>query len=144
MGPVSTQGSAAESFELAQVEDQDIAPALGTMGGSRSFQAGFKQGQASCPRPLAWVSLTPLKSGQPIAVRLRSGNYVSPSFNLVDTPIRVALPYPAPYEVGHGTLSVIATGGGAAVSLLPAWRVAGGAGLTSHEVSWHPRARCQR
>jgi hypothetical protein len=129
---------------LAQVDDQDIGAALGTMGGSRSFQAQFKQGQESCPKPLAWVALKRVQPGPPISIRLRSGNYISPGFTLADAPVRVAMPYPAPYELGHGTLSVVATGGDTIVSLLPTWRVVGGAGLTTHQVSWHPRTRCRQ
>jgi hypothetical protein len=79
-----------------------------------------------------------------MTIRLRSGNYISPNFSLTDAPVRVALPYPAPYEAGHGTLSVIAVGGEATVSLLPPWRVVGGSGLASHEVTWHPRIRCRQ
>jgi hypothetical protein len=140
----TAEGSAGSRLELAQVDDQEIAPALNTMGGPRSFQAQFKSESATCPKPLAWVSITRDKPGPAIAVRVRSGNYISPTFSLAEAPIRVAIPYPAPYELGYGTLSVIAAGGDAIVSLLPAWRVAGGAGLTAHDVTWHPRARCER
>jgi hypothetical protein len=100
----NTEGSASERLELAQVDDQEIAPALNTMGGSRSFQTQFKQGQAGCPQPLAWVSLARAKPGPPMTIRLRSGNYISPTFNLAGAPVRVAIPYPAPYEIGQGTL----------------------------------------
>jgi hypothetical protein len=144
IGTANTEGSAGEKLELAQVDDQEIAQALNTMGGSRSFQAQFKQGQTGCPQPLAWVSLTRAKSEQPITIRLRSGNYISPTFNLAGAPVRVAIPYPAPYEIGQGTLSAIATGGDAIVSLLPPWRVPAGAGVISHQATWHPRGRCQR
>jgi len=143
-GTANTESSAGERLELAQVDDQDIAPALNTIGGSRSFQARFKQGQANCPQPLAWVSLTRAKPGPPMTIRLRSGNYISPTFNLADAPVRVAIPYPAPYEIGQGTLSVIATGGDAIVSLLPPWRAPGGASVISHQVTWRPRGSCQR
>jgi len=144
MGLATTENSGGEKPELAQVDDQEIAAALNSMGGSRSFQAQFKQDQAGCPRPLAWVSLTRAKPGPPMTIRLRSGNYISPTFNLADVPIRVAIPYPAPYEVGHGTLSVMVAGGDAIVSLLPAWQVAAGTGMTPHEVTWPSRARYRR
>lgn len=141
---VATEGVTGKRLELAQVDDQDVPAALNTMGGSRAFQAQFKQRLVGCPRPLAWVSLSRDRPGEATAVRLRSGNYVSPNLSLMDTPVRIAIPYPAPYELGHGTLSVIATGGDAVVSLLPVWRVAADTGMISHEVTWRPRTRCAR
>jgi hypothetical protein len=130
--------------ELAQVDDEDISAALITMDGSATFLSQFKEGTTGCPRPLAWVTLV-RSPGQPAgAVRLKSGSYYSPLFNLSYVPVRVAIPYPSLYETGHGTLTVMHTGGSAIVALLPAWRVPAQGPTATHEVTWHSSNRCQR
>jgi hypothetical protein len=130
--------------ELAQVDDQDVTAALTTMGGSTAFLSQFKERTTGCPRPLAWVTLA-RSPGQPAGtVRLKSGSYYSPVFNLSDVPMRVAIPYPTPYETGQGTLTVMHTGGSATVALLPAWRVPAQGVAATHDVTWHSSNRCQR
>ena len=129
--------------ELAQVADNDIDGALGTMSGDSGFLAQFKQRADGCQRPLAWVSLAGGSAQPPAKIRLQSGSYFSPVFDVTDVPVRVAIPYPAPYEAGRGTLTAIDVGGSAVIALMPAWRVLGrNAGIT-HQVLWHPNKRCQ-
>ncbi len=128
--------------ELAQVEDRDIPAALETMVGAPPFLSLFEARPDGCSRPLAWVSLA-LKPGEPAGtIRIQSGGYSSPIFELSEVPKRVAIPYPAAYESGHGTLQVLEVGGKAIVSLLPAWNVTGSA--SAREVVWHPAKRCVR
>ncbi len=130
--------------ELAPVADQDLAGALTTMAGSNAFLAQFKQRATGCPQPLAWVSVARLTGQPPGTVRLQSGNYLSPVFDLSDAPVRVAIPYPAPYETGYGKLTAMDAGGSAVVSLLPAWRVSTQDGGATHGVTWHPAKRCMQ
>jgi hypothetical protein len=63
---------------------------------------------------------------------------------LSDVPVRVAIPYPGPYEMGRGTLMVMVTSGNVVVALQPAWRVSAQNGQVSHEVTWHPRINCKQ
>jgi len=131
------------SSELAQVDARDFAAALANMSDAPpQFLSQFKQGASKCPLPLAWVSVA-LAPGQPAGtLRVQSGGYISPAFALTAVPMRVAIPFPAPYEVGHGRLTVVGSGGNAIVALLPAWRVALQGGQATWEVTWRPTKRC--
>jgi hypothetical protein len=129
--------------ELTEVEEHDISDALTTMSPPNSALAQFREGQnGSCRRPLAWVSLVSAPGEPPSHIRLISGTYYSPVFEVSATPVRVALPFPAPYETGHGVLTAIDVGGRAAVALLPAWRVSAQDGKATHMVTWHPVKNC--
>jgi hypothetical protein len=141
MMPDGAAGSV--TSELAQVDDQDVTAALATMEGPTAFLARFKTRTAGCPEPLAWVALA-RAPGQPAGtVRLGSGGYYSPVFDLSDVPVRVAIPYPGPYESGHGTLTVMGAGGRATVALRPAWQVPTQGGAATREVTWHAGDRCK-
>ena len=139
----SAGDAAAVASELAQVDDQDVGAALTTMEGPTAFLARFKSRTAGCPEPLAWVTVA-RAPGQPAGtVRLGSGTYFSPVFDLSDAPVRIAIPYPGPYDAGHGTLTVMSAGGRAMVALRPAWQVPTQGGAASREVIWHPSDRCK-
>jgi hypothetical protein len=129
--------------ELAEVGSRDIAAALGTMDGDAAFLGQFKKRAQDCPQPLAWVSLARAPGQPPSQIRLQSGSYFSPAFNLFDAPMRVAIPFPPLYEMGHGNLVVFARGGSALVALSPVWKVAPHDGGIAHQVIWHPDKRCQ-
>ncbi len=131
------------SSELAQVSGQDMPDALKTMGGLPSFLSRFRQRSASCPQPLAWVSIAKAAGSTPGTIRVRSGNYLSPPFSLSDTPVRIAIPYPSSYETGNGQLAVVGIGAPAIVSLTPAWSVSYDQhNIAVHNVHWSPAARC--
>jgi hypothetical protein len=137
-------GAAAVTSELASVDDQDIAGALTTMAGTPASLARFKQRADGCPLALAWVTVTHV-AGQSIGtIRLRSGSYYSPEFNLSGVPVRIAVPYPAPYETGHGTLTALHSGGDATVILRPAWHLTAQEPSGTHQVTWQPSQRCKR
>jgi hypothetical protein len=126
--------------QLAQVEDADLAEALTTMSGDGAFLARFKKKAKECPSPLAWVSVVGSPGQPPSVIRLQSGPYISPLFKVSETPVRVAMPYPAPYETGHGSL--MAVGGSATIALQPAWHVNAPAGAVAHNVIWHVIDQC--
>jgi hypothetical protein len=129
--------------ELTEVPESDIPGALTTMGPPNPGLAQFREAQEGrCRRPLAWVSLQSVPGEPPSHIRLISGTYFSPVFEVTAVPVRVALPYPAPYETGHGVLTAIDVGGSATVALLPAWRVAAQDGRASRVVTWHPVNNC--
>ena len=128
---------------LTEVEEREVTGALTTVSAPNAALAQFREGKdGSCRRPLAWVSLVSAPGEPPSRIRLISGTYFSPLFEVSATPVRVALPFPAPYETGHGTLTVIDVGGSATISLLPAWRVSAQDGKTTHAVTWHPVKSC--
>jgi hypothetical protein len=134
---------APNTSDLTEVEDPEIAGALTTMSLSNAALAKFREGKdGECRRPLAWVSVVSAPGEPPSRVRLISGTYYSPTFDVSATPVRVALPFPAPYETGHGTLTAIDVGGSATISLLPAWRVSAQDGKTTRAVTWHPVKNC--
>jgi hypothetical protein len=129
--------------ELTEVEERDIAGALTTMSSSNAVLAQFREGRdGNCRPPLAWVSLVSAPGEPPSHIRLISGSYYSPLFEVSATPVRVALPYPAPYETGKGTLTAIDVGGSATIALLPAWRVSAQNSETAQAVIWHPAKKC--
>ena len=128
--------------ELAQVEPQDINGALSTMNGSPGALAQFGQRENRCPLPLAWVSVAGAP-GQPGTIRLKSGSYFSPIFPLGDAPVRIAIPYPAPYEAGNGMLVAMHTGGGAVIGLVPAWQVPADNSTATRQVRWPVTSRCR-
>ena len=115
------------------------------MTGSDAAFAQYREGKdGNCRTPLAWVTLA-LPPGEPVShIRLISGSYFSPVFNLSVTPIRVAIPFPAPYETGSGVLTAIDAGGAATISLLPTWRVSAQEGKTTRPVTWTPVKSCSR
>lgn len=129
--------------DLTEVEERDVAGALATMTLPNAALAQFREGkEGGCRRPLAWVSLVSAPGEPPSHIRLISGTYYSPIFEVSATPVRVALPFPAPYETGQGALTAIDVGGSATISLLPAWRVAAQDGKTTRVVTWHPVKSC--
>jgi hypothetical protein len=130
--------------ELRQVDDQDVQAALTTMNLSPSVAAEFKDTATKCKQPLAWLTLAGEAGQQAVKVRLRSGAYLSPVFELSNVPVRVAIPFPGPYETGRGTLQAMHSGGGATVALLPAWHLPLPDGASAHEVTWHPAPRCKQ
>lgn len=136
--------AAISEVALASVDDGDVAAALATMIGPPEFLEKFKPSDKECAQPLAWLSIS-RSPGQPAGeVRIRSGAYISPLFSLPDAPLRIAIPYPAPYQTGHGTLTVFANGGRPTVELVPAWKIVAPGGLENHAVSWRPIRKCAR
>jgi hypothetical protein len=130
--------------ELALVDQQDIDGALTTLDGSPAALARFKERAGGCPLPLAWIVVSPAAGQHGETIRLRSGHYFSPNFVLSDVPVRIAIPYPAPYETGHGTLTVLHTGGNATVALHPAWHLSSQDTTMTHDVTWNSSQRCKQ
>ena len=129
--------------DLTEVEEREVTGALTTMSAPNAALAEFREGKdGGCRRPLAWVSLVSAPGEPPGRIRLISGTYYSPVFEVSETPVRVAIPFPAPYESGRGVLTAIDVGGSATISLLPAWRVSAQDGKTTRAVTWHPVKAC--
>ena len=143
-GQANPAKSAAPNISaLTEVEESEIAGALASTDLPNAVLAQFQPAKDSgCRRPLAWVSLVSAPGEPPSRIRLISGTYYSPVFEVSATPVRVALPFPAPYETGHGALTAIDTGGSVTISLLPPWRVSAQEGTTTHAVTWNPVKKC--
>jgi hypothetical protein len=94
----------------------------------------------NCKAPLAWVTLTQ-RNGHGGMVRVRSGQYLSPPIKLTPAPQRIAIPYPAPYPVGRGVLTLVGEADKVGFYLTP-----GGVqdvnGTYSVNVRWQVRNPC--
>ncbi len=130
--------------ELAAVADQDIDAAMATMHGPPEYLAQFKSSAGGCPTPLAWVSIGLAPGQAPTKLRVQAGPYLSPVFETAASPMRIALPYPAPYEAGSGQISVALFGGSATLALMPAWQASMNAPGNLRHVVWKPVKRCLR
>jgi hypothetical protein len=147
-GGIATVGAALALFtggaspvpELNIVPAAEIADATATLAPGPA--AGIADQARKCVAPMAYVTIGALGDHPGATIRLRSGNYLSPSFSLDGTPKRIAIPFPAPYSAGHGVLTVEGDDGGAFVSLDPVWRIASLKGPISHNVVWKPIKPC--
>jgi hypothetical protein len=142
--PASDNGSGLATSELAAVGDRDITDALKTMGGTPASLARFKRRADGCPLPLAWVTVTPEANQPTEMIRLRSGSYYSPDFSLSGVPVRIAIPFPAAYDAGHGTLTVLHSGGNVTLGLNPAWHLTAQETSGSRLVTWQPGQNCKQ
>ena len=94
----------------------------------------------NCKAPLAWVTLTQ-RNGHGGMVRVRSGQYLSPPIKLTPVPQRVAVPYPAPYPVGRGVLTLVGEADQVGFYLKPGG-ISDVNGTYSVNVRWQVRNPC--
>ncbi len=127
---------------LDEISPRDLSAALDTVAGTSQQLARFRD-HDPCSHHLAWVTMVREPGRQSARIRLQSGTYISPAFELAETPVRVALPYPAPYATGNGVISVGATAA-AIVALSPPWHVPARAGIETRNVTWTPTPGCAR
>jgi hypothetical protein len=140
---ITSGGSASSQEGLARVDIGDIPGAMTTMAGAPEFLSHFQGESKSCPTPLAWIALARLPGSPGGAVRVHSGSYLSPTFELSDASRRIAIPYPAPYELGSGEISVTGVAGGLVMSLSPSWTVDSLNGTATKPVVWHVSKHCE-
>jgi hypothetical protein len=138
---VNTPSPANVTSELAEVSDGELTSAITTL--DVPVQQQFAERSSGCRQPLAWVALASASDQAGIKIRLLSGSYYSPTYTLTPSPIRVAVPFPTPYETGRGTLVVLNANGSAIVALTPAWRTPS-QGQNVHNVVWRPGSRCKK
>ena len=141
-GSNSSLGAGSDSL-LDEVSPQDLSAALDTVAGTSQQLTRFRDRDA-CGHRLARVTIAPEPSRQSGRIRLQSGSYISPAFELMETPVSIALPYPAPYAIGHGVISVVGATTAALVALHPPWHVPAQAGVETRKVTWTPAAGCGR
>jgi hypothetical protein len=125
---------------LALVAPAEISDASKTLdpASSEELVAPAKE----CSVPLAYVAIWKIPGTSGGIIRIRSGGYISPPFNLTEAPQRVAIPFPAPYPTGRGVISVEGTANGAVISISPAWRIDSLGGSASLDVVWTPDKPC--
>ena len=138
---VAGASAAASVSRLAEVTPQNAAAALDTVAGTPEQLAQYRD-RDFCSRRLAWVTIVRSPGQAPGRIRLQSGSYLSPAFELTETPVRVALPYPAPYAAGRGTIMVLGTTADAIVALTPPWHVPAQGGMHAQQVTWTPMGDC--
>lgn len=138
---VSHGTSTAGVSDLSTVAMADIGAAADTL--SPAVSAQLTAEAKGCNAPLAYVSIAKAPGSAGGSIRIISGSYVSPSFQLTDAPQRVAIPFPAPYPLGHGTIGIEANSNGAIISLRPAWSVAPINGSAIRNVIWNTGNPCQ-
>ena len=125
---------------LSALAPTDITSALPTLDPATSKAA--VEDAKSCKAPLAWVTLVKRPGSRGGMVRISSGTYLSPPFQLTDAPQRVAIPYPAPYPTGRGVLSLLGDADEVWFYLTPGWFVESLKGTASINVHWTPGNPC--
>jgi len=96
----------------------------------------------SCKAPLAMVAVSTGWGAPDTWVRIKSGSYTSPPFKVTTAPQRIPVPFPAPYAVGHGTISVIGEAGDLTLWISPAWHIRQLEGSASLNVVWKVGPNC--
>jgi len=138
---VSKNAPSGGASTLSTLAVADIAAATGTI--SPAVSAQLAADAKSCSTPLARITIVKNPGTPDGTIRIRSGNYLSPLFRLTDTPQQVAIPFPAAYPVGHGTIGVEGSANGATIALVPGWRIESLNGSAVQNVVWKPGNPCQ-
>jgi hypothetical protein len=140
-GPTPNTATAPNASDLGIVATADIAAATPTINPSVASQLAAEAKDCKVPLAQLTISKAPGTSGG--TIRVRSGNYVSPPFQVTDTPQRVAVPFPAAYPVGKGVISIEGNASGTSVSLYPTWTVQTLNGSAARNVVWTPGNPCR-
>ncbi len=131
--------AASNRFELTNISIEDLSAAAATLAPNAA--PGLVAGAKSCTVPMANLIIYN-EAGSGGTIRIRSGGYLSPEFQLTNTPQRVAVPFPTPYETGAGVLNVEGNSNGAVVLLSPGWHANNVNGATAINVIWTPKKPC--
>jgi hypothetical protein len=131
-----TPASPARAGILAQVQPAEFNQAIASLDPIVGRQAA--DDARACRAPLAVVTV----AGAPGAVRIRSGAYLSPLISVTATPQRLAVPFPAAYPIGSGTLRVEGQATNMTIFLTPGWNVASLNGVAELHVFWTPKSSC--
>ena len=102
-----------------------------------------QEAKSPCPEALARLSLisTAQSQGQ---IRVTSGTYTSPWYQLAKGPMAFVLPFPAPYQTGKGTLVVEGNGEHGVLALNPGMELNfASATAVTIPVIWDVRSNCR-
>ncbi len=127
-------------FEIGTVAQADIAAAAATL--VPTWAPMITSQARTCQVPMATLKLSKESGTGTGKIRIRSGTYLSPEFTVTEAPQRIAIPYPAPYPVGHGVLSVEGDASGSVVLLTPGWHANTENGVKTINVVWAPKKPC--
>ena len=118
----------------------DLGAAAATL--TPSAAGALVEDAQRCKIPL--VSMTIAKGTAPIGstIRVRSGSYVSPYFTITEGIQRIAVPYPAPYGSGAGTMVIEGNAGGAIIGFTPTRIMTELPGAQSVPVVWRAVNPC--
>ena len=131
---------ASTASTLERVSLADIDAAQQSLFASNAF--ALAEDAKSCRRPLAALALRAVGTTGGV-VRLRSGAYRSPNIKIGPALEKLALPFPAPIELGHGQIFVEAKSDGVEIFLKPGIIIPAGEASTMINVKWNPKSSCQ-
>ena len=137
LSPMS--GSSAQPT-LSYVAQRDIRAAATTL--TPSAAGPLVQDAESCKIPLVSMTIDRGTADIGSTIRIRSGSYVSPYFTVTEGMQRVAVPYPAPYGSGVGTIIVEGNAHGAILGLTPTRVMIDLPAAQSIPVVWRPVNPC--
>jgi len=129
-----------DASEISTIDPVDLAAAGTTLAAEN--QAALIGEAKTCRAPLAVLTLSRAAGADGGVIRIRSGSYLSPAFRVGDAPQRIAIPFPAPYAAGRGTLSVEGEATGVQLTLFPTWSAANLAGKGVINLVWHTDRPC--
>jgi hypothetical protein len=125
---------------ISYVDQRDLDAAAGTL--TPSVAGGLIDDAKRCRIPLTSVTISKGTAQVGSTLRIRSGSYVSPWFTVTEGTQRIALPYPAPYGAGSGTLVVEGNASGVILGLTPTKVLVDLPTAESIPVVWRPKTPC--
>jgi hypothetical protein len=137
---LTSTGSPSANAELTAITQADLDQAAGSLD-PKDATAMIAEAK-SCKAPLAILTISKSAGAPDSTIRVSSGSYVSPPFRVTAAPQRVAVPFPAPYPVGKGVISVLGEGKDLMVWLTPGWSIPSLSGIATQNVYWIPKTKC--
>jgi hypothetical protein len=125
---------------LSFVAQRDLGEAASTL--TPAAASALVEDAQRCRIPLASMTISKGTAAIGSTIRIRSGSYVSPYFTVTENMQRVAVPYPAPYGAGAGTIVVEGNATGAIIGLTPARVLVELPGSQSFPVVWRAKNPC--
>jgi hypothetical protein len=125
---------------LTFVDQRDLGAAAATL--TPSAAGALVEDAQRCKIPLASMTIERGTAAIGSTIRIRSGSYISPYFTITEGMQRIAVPYPAPYGSGAGTMVVEGNAGGAIIGLTPARIITELPGAQSVPVVWRAVNPC--
>jgi hypothetical protein len=95
----STTIASTDVSEMLAVEPNSLSNAATTLDSNVSGEL-VMQAQ-TCRVLLAQITISTEPGAPTQTIRVRSGSYVSPEFQITGVPQRIAIPFPAPYPAGR-------------------------------------------
>ena len=125
---------------LSFVAQRDLGEAASTL--TPAAAGALVEDAQRCKIPLASMTISKGTAAVGSTIRIRSGSYVSPYFTITDNMQRIAVPYPAPYGSGAGTIVVEGNATGAIVGLTPTRMLIELPGAQNIPVVWRAKNPC--